>query len=193
MHDPLRDIESDLEESIKTKCLMKDDKNLLRQITDLKNICVSSLKNKGKIIFAGNGGSFADAQHLSGEFVSRLDRDRAPLASVALGTNSSTLSAISNDYGYVNSFSRELQAIAGESDVFIALSTSGNSENILAAIKSSNNLNLPTICLTGESGGKAINFCDCIKVPSKKTVRIQECHITLGHILCRLVEKEYFA
>ena len=158
----------------------------------MANICLSALREGGKIIFAGNGGSFADAQHLSAEFTSRFLIDRAPLASLALGTNNSAISAIGNDYGYEQVFARELSGIAKLSDVFIPISTSGNSSSIISAAKVSKDLGIATIALTGASGGQLKLMCDSICIPSTDTARIQECHIMVGHILCELVEAQYF-
>ena len=140
---------------------------------------------------AGNGGSFADAQHLAAKFVSRLLFDRAPLPSVALATNSSSMSAIGNDYGYEQVFPRELRAVASPHDVLIPITTSGNSPNILAAVKVAQEISIRTMGFTGESGGKLAAVCPCLRVPSSRTERIQEGHILLGHILCAQVETAY--
>jgi len=166
---------------------------VLRQVERLAADCLLALKAGGKVIFAGNGGSFADAQHLSAEFTSRFMLERAPLASLALGTNNSAISAIGNDYGYEQVFARELQAMAKPEDVFIPISTSGNSANILAAVKIANAAGINTVALTGDNGGKLKPLCECICMPSGETARIQECHILVGHILCGLVETAYFS
>ena len=180
-------IEARIIESIKVKELMLADKGLLLQLEKLAVDCVHALQAGGKIIFAGNGGSFADAQHLSAEFTSRFLFDRAPLPSMALGTNSSAISAIGNDYGYENVFCRELRGIAQSKDVFIGISTSGNSLNIVKAVEAAVELGIRTVVLTGQSGGALAALCECLRVPSSDTPRIQECHILLGHILCELV------
>lgn len=185
-------IQALIKDSIAVKEKLLAETETLKRIDELANFCIASLRRGGKIIFAGNGGSFADAQHLSAEFVSRFMFDRAPLASVALGTNSSAMSAIGNDYGFDQAFARELKAIALPNDVFIPISTSGNSPNILAAIEAARELEVLTIGLTGLDGGKMSGMCDCIRVPSKETARIQECHIMIGHIVCGLVEERYF-
>lgn len=185
-------IHAEIVESIALRHAMLADQELLNQVAELAMQCINALRAGGKIIFAGNGGSFADAQHLSAEFVSRFRFDRAPLASVALGTNNSAISAIGNDYGFAHVFSRELEAVAKAGDVFIGISTSGNSPNILAAVEMAATLGLARICLTGQSGGKLSGLCNCLKIPSVDTARIQECHITIGHILCGLVEKHMF-
>lgn len=179
--------------SVAIKQAILADKHLLDQIEKLAVDCVRCLQSGGKIIFAGNGGSFADAQHLSAEFVSRFKFDRTPLASLALGTNNSAISAIGNDYGYDQVFSRELEAVAKVGDVFVGISTSGNSPNILAAVDKATQLGIDAICLTGREGGKLANICECLRMPSDETARIQECHITIGHIVCGLVESQYFA
>ncbi|MEY2632993.1 MAG: hypothetical protein RIR00_1647 [Pseudomonadota bacterium] len=182
----------EIEDSIVAKQKLLQDAGLVAQLTRLAQDCHDSLKRGGKIIFAGNGGSFADAQHLSAEFVSRFKFDRAPLASLALATNSSAISAVGNDYGYDQVFSRELEAVARPSDVFIPITTSGNSPNVLKAIEVARRLELRTACLTGETGGVAEELCECLHMPSRDTARIQECHILVGHILCGLVEAMCF-
>ena len=181
-------IAQEIEDSIIVKQKVLDDAGLISQLARLAMDCNNAICTGGKVIFAGNGGSFADAQHLSAEFISRFKSDRSPLASIALATNNSTLSAIGNDYGYELIFSRELEAVALPRDIFIPISTSGNSPNILRAIKSSKRLELRTVCLTGEDGGIASELCECLRMPSQDTARIQECHILVGHILCGLVE-----
>ena len=143
-------------------------------------------------MFCGNGGSFADAQHLSAEFTSRFLFDRPGLPSLALGTNSSAMSAIGNDYGYENVFAREMQAIATPADVLIAITTSGNSSNILKALETAKHLKVPAVVLTGAGIGKVGTDTETINVPSTDTARIQECHILLGHIICGLVEESIF-
>lgn len=185
-------IGSEIQASIAVKQAVLADSALLQQVAQLAHACLTALRAGGKVIFAGNGGSFADAQHLSAEFTSRFMVDRAPLASLALGTNSSAISAISNDYGYEAVFARELQGIARPEDVFIPISTSGNSPNILEAVKMATELGVKTVAWTGESGGRLKLLCECICVPANETARIQECHIMVGHILCGLVEDEYF-
>jgi D-sedoheptulose 7-phosphate isomerase len=181
-----------IESSIEVKQAMLQDTNLISSLERLALMGLSCLKSGGKIIFAGNGGSFADAQHLSAEFISRFQFNRAPLASLALATNSSTISAIANDYGFDQIFSRELEAVAQTRDLYIPISTSGNSKNIIESIKVAKKLELSIFCLTGRSGGLTKNYCECIFVPSDVTARIQECHILLGHILCGLIEDMYF-
>ena len=179
--------------SIAVKQAVLADEKLIDQIEKLAAECVQCLRSGGKVIFAGNGGSFADAQHLSAEFISRFMFDRAPLASLVLGANNSAISAIGNDYGYEQVFARELQGVAKPGDVFIPITTSGNSRNILVAVEQARKQGLTTVAFNGEGGGKLTPLCDCLCVPSRETARIQECHIMIGHIVCGLVEKTYFA
>lgn len=186
------EIREQIAESISVKEAVLANPQIILQLESLVELCLKSLKAGGKIIFAGNGGSFADAQHLSAEFTSRFLFDRAPLPSLALGTNNSTISAIGNDNGFDQVFSRELEAIANLGDVFIPITTSGNSSNILLAAEVANRQGISTFGLTGNSGGKLQALCQCICIPSANTARIQECHIMLGHILCKLVEAVYF-
>lgn len=182
----------EVEESIAIKEALLRDEAILEQISSTVNACLASLKKGGRVIFCGNGGSFADAQHLSAEFVSRFKFDRAPLPSVVLGANCSAMSAIGNDYGYEQVFARELQGLADEKDVFIPISTSGNSPNVIEAVKVAKNMKMTTTALTGGSSGRLKSCCDCICVPSEDTARIQESHIMIGHIICGLVEEYYF-
>lgn len=186
------DIKKSINDSIITKQRLLTDSELLNKINNVAEICVESLRKDGKVIFAGNGGSFADAQHLSAELTSRFMFDREPLSSIVLGANSSAISAIGNDYGYHEVFSRELRGIARSNDIFIPISTSGNSENIIKAILIAKSMRIQTIGMTGNSGGKMSSLCDCIVVPANDTARIQECHILIGHIICELIESFYF-
>ena len=178
--------------SIAVKQVILADDKLIGKIEKLAANCVQCLQSGGKVIVAGNGGSFADAQHLSAEFISRFMFDRAPLASLVLGANNSAISAIGNDYGYEQVFARELQGVARPGDVFIPISTSGNSRNILVAVEEARKQGFTTCAFTGEGGGKLAPLCDCLCVPSGETARIQECHIMIGHIVCGLVEQQYF-
>ena len=193
MGDMRKKIAHDLGESLGIHSALVDDHVVHEQLVGLAERCLESLRSGGKVIFAGNGGSFADSQHLAAEFISRLQFDRAPLASVALGTNSSSTTAIGNDYGYELIFARELQVISTSNDVFIPISTSGNSKNILLAVEVAVSKGLHIVGLTGQSGGKLAAQCECLKVPATRTERIQEGHILLGHILCGLIEDDFFA
>lgn len=144
-------------------------------------------------MIAGNGGSAADAQHLAGEFVSRFYFERPGLPSLALTTDTSILTAIGNDYGYERLFARQIEANGKEGDVFIGISTSGNSDNIIEALKTCREKDITTIGMTGEIGGRMTELCDyCIKVPSQETPRIQESHILIGHIICSIAEESLF-
>jgi D-sedoheptulose 7-phosphate isomerase len=150
----------------------------------------SSLAGGGQLLIAGNGGSAADAQHLAAELTGRFLRERQPFRAFALHVNTSSLTAIGNDYGYEFVFARELSAHARRGDVFLAITTSGNSLNILRAIEAARSGKVTVIGLTGESGGMMRSACDlCLCVPSKSTARIQEMHITIGHAICELVEE----
>jgi len=177
--------------SIAVKQEIIADEKLINQIHNLARQCVRCLEGGGKIIFAGNGGSFADAQHLSAEFICKFMFDRAPLASIVLGANSSAISAISNDYGYEQVFARELKGLAKDLDLFIPISTSGNSPNILRAAEQAISQGLKPIALTGAGGGKLISLCECLCVPSTSTALIQEAHIMIGHIICGLSEPTF--
>jgi D-sedoheptulose 7-phosphate isomerase len=188
----LTEIRRQFAASISVTTAALGDSHLLGQLDSLTGSCIQALRGGCKVIFAGNGGSFADAQHLSAEFTSRFLFDRAPLPSIALGTNSSAMSAIGNDYGYEQVFARELQAIAVAGDVFIPISTSGNSPNILAAAAVAARLKITTVAWSGSTGGRLEDCCECICVPATETARIQECHILMGHILCGLIENEMF-
>lgn len=150
-------------------------------------------KNGGKLIIAGNGGSAADAQHIAGEFVSRFLFDRPGLPAIAVTTDTSILTAIGNDYGYEKLFARQIQAQGKPGDVFIGISTSGNSPNIVEGLKTAKELGMITVGFTGEKIGAMQELCDyCFNVPSTVTPNIQEAHITVGHIMCGLVERDFF-
>ena len=184
-------IQKRVEESISVKTALFVDQNALSQIVKVAQQCATSLKQGGKIILAGNGGSFGDAQHISAEFTSKLMRDRIPLASIALGTNASAISAIANDYGYEHVFARELQSIGSPNDVVILISTSGNSQNILLAAKVAVENDISVFGLTGQHGGQLAQLCECVTVPSSETARIQECHILIGHIIVEIAEMSF--
>ena len=156
---------------------------------------VIAAMNKGnKIIFCGNGGSAADAQHLTAEFTGRFFLERRPLPAIALNTNVSAVTAIANDYGYDEIFLRQTQALAQPGDVLVGISTSGNSKNIVKAFEYANSVGVTTVAFTGETGGKMKEIADILlNVPSSCTPRVQEAHITLGHIMCEIVEQTLFA
>lgn len=151
------------------------------------------LKAGGKLLVAGNGGSAADAQHLVAEFVCRLVEERPAMRAIALTTDSSILTAAGNDYGYECVFARQIEALGQPDDVFLAISTSGNSPNILRALEQARSLGMATMGLTGAGGGRMVHLCDyCLCIPSTVTMNVQEAHLTLEHIFCMLVEREYF-
>jgi len=186
-------IGNQVEKSIDTKQKLFDNQELMDLIQNVALKCVEIYKNGNKTLIAGNGGSAADAQHIAGEFVSRFYFDRPGLASIALTTDTSILTAIGNDYGYEKLFSRQLQANGVKGDMFIGISTSGNSANVIEALKECKDKGIITVGLTGEKGGKMAKMCDfCIKVPSNETPRVQEAHILIGHIICAVVEEAIF-
>lgn len=151
---------------------------------------VQALKDKKQVAFCGNGGSFADAQHMAAEFTGKLGRDRAPISGTVLGSNSSSMSAIGNDFGFEMVFARELEAFSNQIGLVVAFSTSGSSKNIIELGKVAKRLGKPLYCFTGSSGGPISEYATLIKVPSMRTERIQELHTTLGHLFCLLVEEE---
>jgi D-sedoheptulose 7-phosphate isomerase len=188
----IQSVKSQIQASIDVKASLLGKDALMQQVFELAERCTAALRSGGKVIFCGNGGSFADAQHLSAEFTSRFLFDRPGLPSLALGTNSSAMTAIGNDYGYDNVFAREIQAIATPADVLIAITTSGNSGNILKALEAAKKANVPAVVLTGAGRGMLDATTETLNVPSTDTARIQECHILLGHIICGLVEESIF-
>ena len=189
----LKTIKASVQASIDTKINLLNDNALLQKVCSMAEECALALRSGGKIIFCGNGGSFADAQHLSAEFTSRFLFDRPGLPSLALGTNSSAMTAIGNDYGYENVFAREIQAIGTSSDVLIAITTSGNSVNILKVVEAAKQASIRTVVLTGASKGMLYDATETINIPSTDTARIQECHILIGHIICGIVEENIFS
>lgn len=159
------------------------------QVYETINVLTSSLQKGGKIIFCGNGGSAADCQHLAAEFTGRFIKDREPIAAVSLTTDTSALTCISNDYDFTHVFSRQLKAIGKEGDCLIAISTSGNSSNLIRAVEVAKANNIVTIGLLGKSGGPLLDICDySILVPHDITARIQEAHIFIGHTICGVIE-----
>lgn len=165
----------------------------LEIILDVGNKITDVFKKGNKLLLCGNGGSAADSQHIAAEFVNRFRKDRNPLPAIALTTDTSILTSISNDYDYKYSFSKQVQALGQKGDVLIAISTSGMADNVIEAVNTAKKKGLTTIGLTGDGGGKLKNLADiCIKVPSHDTPRIQEAHILIGHLLCDIVEKKVF-
>ena len=158
----------------------------IRAIADRMKAC---LRDGGTIFFMGNGGSAADSQHLAAEFVGRFQRERRALASIALTTDTSILTAVANDYGYQAVFERQVAALCRRDDVVVGISTSGNSENVMRGVEKAKEIGAFTVGMTGKKGGELAKVCDsCIRVPSDRAARIQEGHILIGHALCELVE-----
>jgi D-sedoheptulose 7-phosphate isomerase len=188
----LKIIKDVLKESIEVKQSVLANEALLKLVDQMAQVCVTALQDGKKILFAGNGGSFADSMHLAAELVSRLRYDRPALPGIALGTSNSNLTAIGNDYSYEDVFEREIAALGNTGDVFIAISTSGNSPNILKAVKMAKTRKLHVFGLSGKTGGKLVNECNTVCVPATETARIQECHILLGHVLCQIIEATLF-
>ena len=172
---------------------MAADPALRAQIAQAVALCTGALRAGRKILFAGNGGSAADAQHWAGELVSRFYYDRPGLPAIALTTDTSILTAIGNDYGYDYTFARQIEALGQDGDVFVAISTSGRSKNILRALDAAEAKGVKVIGFTGAGGGDMAARCEiCFRVPSDETPRIQEGHEFIGHLLCALIESELF-
>jgi len=186
-------IDSQIKNSYETKKTMLDDKTIMDTIYKVSQKTIEIYKNGNKTLIAGNGGSAADAQHIAGELVARFYFDRPALASIALTTDTSILTAIGNDYGYEKIFSRQVEANGVSGDMFIGISTSGNSKNIIEALHECKKKGIISVGLTGENGGQMKELCDyCICVPSNETPRVQEAHILIGHIICSVVEEGLF-
>jgi D-sedoheptulose 7-phosphate isomerase len=172
---------------------MRDDAALHAAVAKVASACVAALRGGRKILFAGNGGSAADAQHLAGELVSRFNYDRPGLPAFALTTDTSVLTAIGNDYGYERLFARQVDAVGQAGDVLIAISTSGRSPNILEALRVARAKGLVTVGMTGRGGGRMPELCDhVLRSPSDATPRVQEGHIAMGHTICYLIERALF-
>lgn len=168
------------------------EKNLTREIKQMADLCRRTIAESGKILFMGNGGSAADAQHLAAELVGRFVKERLALPAIALTTDTSILTAVGNDYGYDRVFERQVAALTNPGDVVVGISTSGNSPNVVKALETAKCMGAITIGMTGQDGGKLAALCDlCIKVPSSHTARIQEAHILIGHIVCAAIDEEY--
>jgi D-sedoheptulose 7-phosphate isomerase len=187
------DIKKLIADSIATKQLVLEDHELLVAIENAVNACIEAFKNDKKVLFCGNGGSAADAQHISAELSGRFYTDRPPLYSEALHVNSSYMTAVANDYSYDVVYSRMVEACGRKGDVLVGITTSGNSKNIIAAMEMATKQGMITIGMTGQSGGKMNDCCDImLRVPSTDTPRIQESHILIGHIICQLIEETIF-
>ena len=186
-------IKDQIKKSYETKQAIYENEELLNDIEKVSKLCVQLYRGDKKTILAGNGGSAADAQHIAAEMVGRYGFDRPSLPSLALTTDTSALTAIGNDYGYDKVFSRQLEGMGQDGDIFIGISTSGNSVNIINAFHSAKIKGITTVALVGKDGGKMANIADIsLIVPSDSTPRIQESHILIGHILCDIIEKEIF-
>ena len=185
-------IKNEFNEHIKTSKKVMD--SLSESIEIAANLCIDSLKNGNKILLFGNGGSAADAQHIAAEIVGRYKTERKGLPAIALTTDTSVITAISNDYGYLHVFERQVEALANEGDLLIAISTGGSSSNVVSALKIAENLGCKSIGLSGRSGGDFNKLCDInISVPSEDTPRIQEMHIVIGHIICSLIDQAFIS
>ena len=188
----MRIIES-ITESIEVKQKLLTNSYLISEIRKISVACTTAFSRGNKVLFCGNGGSAADAQHLAAELSGRFYYDRPPLPSEALHVNSSYLTAVANDYSYDEVYARLLRGIGRKGDVLVGLSTSGNSKNIIRAFEVARELGITTVGLTGETGGNLAGLCDfMINVPSLDTPRIQESHIMVGHIICELIESTLF-
>ena len=189
MRDKIKDI---LLQSIQVKEELM--RTAIEQIIEITNILIDCLKKGGKVILFGNGGSAADSQHIAAELVGRFVKDRASLPAIALTTNTSILTSLSNDYSFEVVFAKQIEALGKEGDVAIGISTSGKAKNVNAAIRQAKKMGIKTAVLTGANGGELAKSADVsIMVPSNVTARIQEAHITIGHIICQLIEEKMFA
>ena len=184
-------IEESLSESAYVKLLLAQ--QCVSQVASMSKAVVQALKRGKRVVVFGNGGSAADAQHIAAEMEGRFKKARSALPVLALTTNSSTLTAVGNDFGYDQTFSRQVEAHVRKGDVVLAISTSGNSANVIAALKAAKKIGAVTIGFTNEHGGKMKKMVDhCLTVPSRDTQRVQECHIAVGHVLCECIEDSLF-
>jgi D-sedoheptulose 7-phosphate isomerase len=182
-----------LSQSIATMQAVLADPSISDTLVRIAEVTAASIKGGGKLLVAGNGGSAADAQHLVAEFVGRLTVTRPALRAIALTTDSSILTAVANDFSFDSIFERQIEALGTPGDVFLGISTSGNSRNILKAVQYARQLNITTVGFTGNDGGQMAQHCDFnVVIPSAVTMNIQECHLALEHIFCMLVEICYF-
>jgi D-sedoheptulose 7-phosphate isomerase len=186
-------IRSRFNESREINRLISENNDTITKIQKFAEMIIETYRNGGKLFIAGNGGSAADSQHITAELVSRFYKERKALPAESLNVNTSNLTAIANDYDFSEVFSRQLEANAKKGDIFLGISTSGNSKNIIKALKISKDMNITTLGFAGKDGGEMAMLCDnIIMVPSSNTPRIQEYHITIGHIICELVESSLF-
>ena len=183
-------IKDHIQQSIDAKQRLLNNSELLNSIEQATLLCKEALASGNKILIAGNGGSAADAQHIAAELIGRFEKERQSMAGIALTTDTSALTAIANDYGYDKVFSRQLEGLGNSGDVFIGITTSGNSANILSTVDVCRNKSIKMIGLTGQSGGKLAELADiCLCVPDTRTAIIQESHIMIGHMLCAGIEQ----
>ncbi len=183
-----------IQQSVEVKQQLLSDEKLVRCIREVVHVMVGSLRTGGRVMFCGNGGSAADAQHLAAELSGRFYFDRPPLPAEALHVNTSYLTAVANDYGYDEVFARMVRGQGRKGDVLVGLSTSGNSPNVVKAFQAAREMGITVVAFTGAGGGEMAPLADLLlNVPSADTPRIQEAHILIGHIVCQLVESELFA
>jgi D-sedoheptulose 7-phosphate isomerase len=186
-------IRSNLQNSINLKQRLLEDDGMVALVNEIADVVIACYRNGGKVFFCGNGGSAADAQHLAAELSGRYYYDRPPLFAEALHVNTSYITAVANDYSYDEIYARWITAIGQENDVLIALSTSGNSANVVRACEQANSNGMKTIGFTGKTGGKMGPLCDLLlAIPDTDTPRIQECHMLMGHTVCEIVEAQLF-
>lgn len=191
--DQLATVRLNLQNSIALKQRLLADEEMISLVSKISDVIIECYRNKGKVFFCGNGGSAADAQHLSAELSGRYYYDRPPLFAEALHVNTSYITAVANDYSYDEIYSRWITAIGQENDVLVALSTSGNSTNVVKAIEQANTNGMITVGFTGKTGGKMGAICDyLLAIPDTDTPRIQECHMIMGHTICEIVEARLF-
>lgn len=188
MHNKITDY---IQNSVTTKQQILENDEILNKIEEITNTITNALKNENKILFVGNGGSASDCDHLATEFVSKFYKDRHAFNALSLTSNNALITALSNDFSYEKAFSRQIEAIGKKGDILFALSTSGNSKNVVNSINVANEMGLTTIGFTGEQKTEMDNICSIlIKIPSKETPNIQEATMMLGHLICLLVEEE---
>lgn len=186
------DVRARINESIETKKRIFEDENLINNIEDAALLVKETLKNGGKVLLCGNGGSASDALHIAGELVGRFQKERKPLPAIALPGDAVAMTALSNDYSYEDAFARQTEGFLTRGDVLIGISTSGNSENVYRAIVKAKEIGGKTVALLGKGGGKIKDAADIsIVIPSDNTARIQESHIMIGHIICEIVEEMF--
>ena len=189
----IKQIKNYISDSVQTQQKILEDENILNKIQLISETIISALKNGNKILFVGNGGSASDCDHLATEFVSKFYKDRHAFNAISLTSNNALITALSNDFSYDKAFSRQIEAIGQKGDVLFALSTSGNSKNVVESIEIANEMNLTTIGLVGSKKSDMDEICSIlIKIPSVETPNIQEAQMVIGHLICKLVEDKLF-